>query len=205
MNLSTLKLKPITEDEVVSIFLKGEIKSKRFSTNITKALRKLNSKNSIITNPNINNPQENNLRKNILEKTRGYISKKGLFEGFPTDIKWYRVVISKKFLLNKVMYIDYDYWVELSNGSRLPKDGVKKISSNEKVFDISYDGFIEASEKLKRGGMFEEIILVSDKEKYVVLEGHLRLTVFALNKNVIPKNISVIIGFSKRMNKWSNF
>ncbi|MGI6423524.1 MAG: hypothetical protein ACOX0X_02840 [Candidatus Dojkabacteria bacterium] len=205
MNILKQNLKPISEDEVVSIFLKGELKSKRFSKDIEKALKKVNTTISIIQNPKIDNPQENKLRIDILEETRGYSSRKGLFEGFPKDIKWYRTYVSREFLLNKVFYINYDYWIELTNGSRLPKDAIEKIQKNDKVFNISYENLLEASEYLKKNRLFDEIILVSDKKKFVVLEGHLRLTVYALNKEILPKQISVIIGISDNMREWGNF
>ena len=48
-------------------------------------------------------------------------------------------------------------------------------------------------------------ILVSDGKQFVVLEGHLRLTVFALNKDILPERLSLIIGFSEKMKDWSNF
>lgn len=200
-----LELKDISEEEVISIFLKGEIKSKRFSKDIYKAVDFLGTDISIINNPNIKDESENTLRKNILEKTRGYISRTVLFEGLPKDIKWYRTVVSKEFLLNNILYIDYDYWIELTNGSRLPKDAVKKILNNDKVFGVSYDNFLEASEYYKNNKSFDEIIVVSDSNKFVVLEGHLRLTVYALNEDILPESIEIIVGFSDIMSNWCNF
>jgi len=205
MDISKLDLKPISEAEVISIFLQGELKSKRFSKDIENTVKKLNTTLSIIQNPNITNSEENKLRLDILNETRGYTSRKELFEGFPKDIEWYRTKVSKEFLLNDVMYINYDYWIELTSGSRLPKDAVKKIKKNEKVFNVSYDNILQASEYFKKNRSFEEIILVSDRKKYVVLEGHLRLTVYALNMDILPKRISLITGFSERMKEWGNF
>ncbi|HNR53323.1 MAG TPA: hypothetical protein PKI16_02510 [Candidatus Dojkabacteria bacterium] len=205
MDISKLNLRPISEDKVVSIFLKGELKSKRFSKDIKDTIKELNTNISLIQNPNLNNAEENRLRLNIIDKTRGYTSRTKLFEDFPKDVKWYRTEVSKEFLLNEVMYIDYDYWVGLTNGSRLPKDAVEKIQKNEQVFNVSYDNLLEASEYFKKNKSFDEIIIVSDKKKFVVLEGHLRLTVYALNKEILPKENTVIIGISERMSEWSNF
>ena len=99
-------------------------------------------------------------------------------------------------MINDVKYINYDYWIELTNGSRLPKDSVEKIKNNDKVFNVSYEDFLEASETFKKTKTFDEIIIVSDLHEFVVLEGHLRLTVYALNKDILPDKISVIIGVS---------
>ncbi|MDY0097395.1 MAG: hypothetical protein RBS01_03540 [Candidatus Dojkabacteria bacterium] len=205
MDISKLNLNPISEDEVVSIFLRGELKSKRFSQEIVNAIKKLNGDENLIINPDLTKSEENILRKEILEETRKYISREGLFEDFPNDIKWYRVEFSSDFLINQVKYIDYDYWIELSNGSRLPKDAVEKIKNNKRVFNLPYDNFLEASEEFKKNKSFDEIIIVSDGTSYVVLEGHLRLTVYALNKEILPKKVPVIIGISEQMREWGNF
>lgn len=205
MDISKLNLNPISEDEVVSIFLKGELKSKRFSHDIVNAIKKLNGDENLIINPDLTKSEENILRKEILEETRKYISREGLFEGFPNDVNWYRVEFPLDFLINDVKYINYDYWIELTNGSRLPKDAIEKIKNDEKVFNVSYDNFIQASEYFKKNKSFDEIIIVSDSKSFVVLEGHLRLTVFALNKDILPERLSLIIGFSEKMKDWSNF
>jgi len=205
MGIPNSDLKAISEAEVIRIFLQGELKSKRFSKDIENAARKLNTTLSIIKNPNITNLEENKLRLDLLNETRGYTSRRKLFEGFPMDIQWYRTKVSKEFLLNDVMYINYDYWIELTNGSRFPKDAVEKVKRDEKVFNVSYDNLLQASEYYKKNKSFDEIILVSDRKKFIVLEGHLRLTVYALNTNILPERISVIIGFSDKMGEWGNF
>lgn len=205
MDISKLNLQPISEDEVVFVFLKGELKSKRFSQDIVNAIKKLNGDENLVLNPDLSKSEENILRKEILEETRKYISREGLFEGLPNNIKWYRVEFPSDFLINEVKYIDYDYWIELTNGSRLPKDAIKKIQTNKMIFNVPYDNFIEASEQFKKNKSFDEIILVSDGKQFVVLEGHLRLTVYALNRDILPESLSLIIGFSDKMKDWSNF
>ncbi len=205
MDISRLNLQPVSEDEVISIFLRGELKSKRFSQNIANAIRKLNTNKNLILNPDLTKSEDNMLRKEILEETRKYISREGLFEGFPNDIKWYRVEFPSTSLVNEVKYIDYDYWIKLTNGSRLPKDAVEKIKRNEMVFNVPYDNFVEASEQFQKNKSFDEIILVSDGKEFVVLEGHLRLTAYVLKKDILPENLSLIIGFSEKMKAWSNF
>lgn len=200
-----LNLGEISEAEFIKVFLQAEIESSRFSEQILKALKELNTDIGIINNPDLNNHQENNLRKEILEKTRKFVSRKGLFKDFPNDVIWYRAEVTPEFLLNEIQYIDYEYWVELTNGSRFPKDSVQKILSNEKVFNVPYDGFLEASEAFKKNTVFKEIIIVTNLNRFVVLEGHLRLTVYALNNEVLPENISLIIGISNSMGSWANF
>jgi hypothetical protein len=198
-------LEPISEDVMINTFLNAELKSKRFGERIAKSLNARNLTNELILKPNFNDELENAHRKEVLEEARKYKSRRDLFEGFPNDVKWYKVLVTPDFLLNEVKYIDYDYWVELSNGSRLAKDAVEKISKDERVYKVPYDSFKEASEVFKQSKSFDSIIVVSDQLKFVVLEGHLRLTVYAMNKDILPNEITILLGISEKMNNWTSF
>lgn len=201
----TLQLNEISEADFINVFLQAEIKSKRFSEKILIALNELKSDLKIITKPDLTNSEENNLRKAVLEKTRKYTSRKDLFEGFPSNVSWYRTNVTPEFLLNEIQYIDYDYWTELSSNTRFPKNAVEKIIKNEKVFNVPYDSFLEASDVFKKKRSFEEIIIVTDLGKFVVLEGHLRLTVYAMNSDILPEKISLVVGISEDMTQWTCF
>ena len=50
----------------------------------------------------------------------------GLFDGFPEDVSWQWMAITPAELAT-VRYIDYDYWVELSGGTRLAVDAAPPI------------------------------------------------------------------------------
>lgn len=108
--------------------------------------------------------------------------------------------------MEEVLYIDYDYWVELTNGSRFPKDAVKRIRENNRVYNVPFDNFIEASEAFAKSKQFDdEIIVVTNLQRFVVLEGHLRMTVYALNSDILPDRIPIILGISEEMDKWTSF
>ncbi len=197
--------KKITENIMILEFLKAELDSSRFKNKLTEGLNKLNANTEIITNADLKNEEENQTRKKLFNIYRDYDNNVGLFEGFPTNIEWHEVDITKEELLNQVFYIDYDYWTELTSGSRLPKDAVKSIKEGKTVFEVSNEGFLNASEDFKKGKKFNKLILVSDGKKLVVLEGHLRLTVYAMNPDLVPETIPVIIGYSSNMTEWSCF
>lgn len=199
------KKKKVTENIMILEFLKAELDSSRFKNKIKKGLSELRVSTEIINNANLGDVNENNIRKKIFDIYRDYENKQGLFEGFPDDVDWYEADITKEELLNEVYYIDYDYWTELTHGSRLPKDAVKAIKEGKTVFGVSNEGFINTSNDLRKGKRFKKLILVSDGRKIVVLEGHLRLTVYAMNPDLVPEKMPVIIGYSNSMFEWGCF
>jgi hypothetical protein len=71
------------------------------------------------------------------------------FEGLPLDVQWERAMLSKQ-ELEQVKYIEYDYWVELSSGSRLPRDGARNILAGDEVFGISHQGVLQMAEVFRK-------------------------------------------------------
>ena len=199
-------IKNITDDEMISIFLKGEINSKRFGLAIKKEITGLNIKEKVITNPDIFDIQENEFRKQIFSNYRDYGGNKGLFENFPKNIKWIRAQITRDELL-KIKYINYDYWIELSDGSRLSTCAAKKIKEGTEVFGTSNKNFLEAAEWLRQGKTFPELIIVGENinSYFVALEGHLRLTAYALTPDYIPELNTVVAGLSEKIGQWPEY
>lgn len=196
-------LKKITEDEMISIFLQAEMDSVRFGKNLHKQL-KINRLNpEIIEKPNTTDSEQNKQRRLLLREYRGFGQNKELFENFPKDFAWSMVVLNKEDL-QLVKYINYDYWVELSGGSRLVADGARNVLKGVKIFNQPNTNFIKAAEALSRGIRFPEPILVSKDENsdLVILEGHLRLTAYLMEPEFIPEKLKAVVGFSKDIVKW---
>ncbi len=70
---------------------------------------------------------------------RGYGTRTELFDGFPYDVRWQWMAIAAAELA-RVRYIDYDYWVELSGGSRLAVDAAPRIRAGVAPFGVPSDG-----------------------------------------------------------------
>jgi len=191
----------VQEDEVIAEFLFAEINSDRFNEEILHALgdHDLN----LLIKPNLNDQAENQIRRDILGQTRGFGRNTDLFENFPTEVKWYRALFGRQDL-NKVMYINYSYWNELSSNTRLPLQASKNIMNHIEVFGISNEGFLDINLALKNGKVFPRLIFVSMNEnsRVVVLEGHARLTAFYLDKDYIPDELEVFIGLSDKFSVW---
>lgn len=196
-------LKQISEDEMIAAFLKGEINSKRFGLKIHKLLSKYSIDINIIINADVTNNQENRLRKKMLSEYRGYGKNIDLFEKFPVNIMWYKAVLTKRDL-NKIQYIDYSYWNKLSKGTRLVKDGAESVKEGIEIFNVSNKYFYEVFEKLRKGFLFPEIILIAENEKSnpIILEGHVRLTAMLINSKYIPEKLEVIMGLSNNLCDW---
>lgn len=199
-------LRSITEDDMISVFLKSEISSRRFRSDMENILKEISCDESIISHPDLKNESENLKRKKILSQYRGFDKKLKLFESFPKEVSWVKAELGKDEVL-EIKYINYSYWNELSGNSRLPQDAVATILSGKQVFGVSNQDFLDAAESLRKGNFFPELILVGldETSKLVVLEGHLRLTAYALVPEYIPDPLEVIIGFSKDFSEWLEY
>lgn len=196
-------VKKITEDEMVATFLKAEINSDRFGSGVASLLEKHKLDRKILDNPDLENRLENGYRKEILGEARGFSQNLHIFTNFPSNIEWFRILISKS-ELEKVLYINWEYWLEMTNNTRLPLDLVARIKSGDLPEDKETLRFKAVSNYIKSGAKVPEMILVAKNKdsRFVVLEGHVRLTAYLLDTETIPEEMEVIIGFSNDIEKW---
>ena len=63
----------------------------------------------------------------------------------------------------------------------MPSDAAKTIRNEIRIYDVANDGFWQAAEYVKAGGRFPKLFfLTADYENFVIVEGHLRMTAYAL-------------------------
>ena len=191
-------LEKSSQQEMIAEWLKGEMWSKRFSGPLKKILRKFKQGQSVINNPKLDNKRENVLRKKIL-----FTYRKDMLRGFPKNITWQKVTLNL-YDLQKIKYINYSYWNELSNGTRLPQEAIKNIDKNVRIFGQSNRQFNEAVRHVAKHGFFPKIILISTQPgaPVVVLEGHLRLTAYLMAPEAIPNKLIAFIGYSPEFAGW---
>jgi hypothetical protein len=196
-------VRPISEAEMVALFLVTEYPSPRTHQHILQVLQREGWPPSLIEQPNLRDGQENAQRRSILGAYRGYGQNTDYFEGFPPDVQWERAMLSRQ-ELEQVKYIEYDYWVELSSGSRLPRDGARTILAGDEVFGVSHQGVLQMAEAFRLGARFPTLILVGKNREspLVVLEGHMRLTAMFLAPECLPAELEVMIGFSEQIERW---
>lgn len=199
-------LKNITEDEMTFVFLRAKMESLRFEKEMQQLMKDCGADQKIIDSPNFKDQNENELRKKLLQSFGGSDDKGRLFENFPKNVSWKRALLTKSDL-KKVKYIDYDYWNELSNGTRLVLEGASSIRKGVEIFNQSNQHFWNALDALREGQKFPEPILVARDfdADLVAVDGHLRLTVYFLDSKYTPNEIEVILGFSENFQDWDMY
>ncbi len=186
-------LRKSSEEEMLLEFLRAEYGSERFSGQIKTAMTGLGYDEKIILSPDIHNASENLQRKKLMGEFRGYGLNRELFKNFPA-VTGYDLCSFTGEDLTKIRYINYSYWNELSDNTRSPITAAKNVRSGKLVFGESTEGFIHASEYLKGGGKFPVMyFLTDDFERFVIVEGHLRMTAYALAPECFV-NVGAIVG-----------
>jgi len=196
-------LEAITEHEMVAHFLKTEINSVRFEQEMLERLRREDLDRRIIDEPDIRNPEQNAHRARLLGHFRGYKRHEEIFMFVPDDTAWHRYALSREDL-SRVQYIDDDYWVELSGGSRRAIDAAPRIRAGLEVFGkYSTEWALGMAREVERGAVFPEMILVGVDEASVltVIEGHVRLTAYCLALEHVPEPLTAIVGFGPGMER----
>src|SRR5437763_5663147 len=99
------KIRDISEDEMIAVFLQTELNSVRFRRDIEAYAQQERVDPRMLHVPDWRNAQENALRRAILGRHRGYGRNEGSFMGFPADVRWERVSLTRE-ELEQVRYID---------------------------------------------------------------------------------------------------
>ncbi|MFE0465302.1 hypothetical protein ACFW1A_39240 [Kitasatospora sp. NPDC058965] len=190
-----------SEDEMVACFLGGELSSRRFGQNLLSRLAAAGQAEQVLLHPDLSDAGANSARRALLAATRGYGENRDLFENFPAHVAWTRALLSADEVAC-VRYMDYSYWSELSGGSRRPADAAARIGAGLRAFDVPNEPFVDAARALSSGGRFPPLILVGERlDDLVCLEGHLRLTAYALAG--FPADVECLIGVAPGMGRWA--
>ena len=186
----------------VAAFLLGELRSTRFGREIEALLGQGQWAAELIERADLEDPHENALRARLLGQFRGYRENRDIFSGFPSELKWNRALISKN-ELKDVRYINWDYWLEISGGTRLPAETAARIRAG-RLSDNETTNFLSVAADVTANKKFPEIIIVAENEAgpFVVLEGHVRLTGFVLAIASLPPTNEVTLGISENIRHW---
>ena len=117
------EIRSSSEDEMILEFLRGEYVSTRFKKNLQKVLQEWKIDPNIIVNGNIHLQKQNRVRKKLLSMFRGYPNKE-LFKRYPKNIEWKYVQFDEDDI-DKIYYINYDYWNELSKHTSKPLEAAR--------------------------------------------------------------------------------
>jgi hypothetical protein len=198
-------IRAATEAEVIAVFLQAELDSPRYGERIRDLLRAVGVDESALLAPTLDDAEENRRRARILEEHRAWLRRGGLFGGFPEQVDWSLVGLGRDEVLS-ILYIDWDWWLRISGGTRRPVDAAARIRANG-VPGSSVEGHELIAARLRSGDPPPELIVAStpDGAKLVALEGHVRLTAYALFPEYLPAELPVFLGTSDEMTGWALF
>jgi hypothetical protein len=164
----------ISEDEMIDVFIRGELESPRWREKIL-ALGELDART-------------------LLEQHRAYERREGLFLFFPREVDWFRAVVTRDELLD-IRYINWDWWLEVSDGTRDARVAARKIRAGE------IPG-VTAEEHDPRFDFPLIAAATPELSPLVLVEGHARLTACALFPERVPDEVEILLGVSDRMAEW---
>jgi hypothetical protein len=194
-----------SEAEVLATFLRGELESARWGERLRTLLHEDGVDVAVLATPNVEDEAENAYRAALLERHRAWLSRAGLFERFPRDVEWARVALTPEEVL-AMRYINWDWWLHLSGGTRRPLEAARRIHAGE-VPGADAESQEPLAARLKAGDPPPELIAVAEPgaSQLVVLEGHMRLTAYALFPEYLPDELEIFVGTSDAMSEWTEF
>jgi len=196
-----------TEAEVVLAFLRAEIDSDRFGAEVRRALLDAGGL-ELVRSPDLESEEENLARAHALSVARGWPNSE-LFEGFPEQVEWYHGVLDPEDL-ERVRFIDYSYWIELSGGSRRPADVLGALRAGRLppwLTELGTSWCFEFAAQLATVEVVDDLIVMAtpDLAELVVLEGHSRLTAIFVGGLQRRLTVRAYLGVSDALEQWSCF
>lgn len=193
------------ENEVVLAFVQAEFDAQPFSLarQILGQLVGADALKRFVEQPNLGDPVEDFTRAFALALGRGYGLATLLFTGFPTDVRWMRLALTRE-ELGLCRYLNMEEprtWKDLSADSFLVRDGAANLDEVEVGVNDKIRGIVA---HLKAEEVVPEIVIVGEESggPYVLLEGHARATAHFLS---FPESgeLEVIAGHSNGMARWA--
>jgi hypothetical protein len=186
---------------MVLAFLQAEIDSARFGPTYAGILSNSGLKRDLIINqPNLQSDKENRIRRELLTIVRGYGNRTFLFQGFPQNVTWRRVLITSEDV-GKLKYAKYETWLQLSNGSRLVIDGAKGVCAIQ-VGENANENIVAVANDLRAGKRYPALIAVeSEGGLLIIVEGHTRATAYVLAQ--VHEPMEILVGSSQQMKLWA--
>jgi hypothetical protein len=201
--------RPSSEAEMIAEFLRQEYASRdRHGARLDASLHQEGIRPVRITDPDLSDPVQTDERRRVFARYRGYgTGSPSYLTDFPsTGVKWSWVSITPEELLDS-RYIRYEYWTELSAGTRSPRVAAQRILAGQTAPVADTPRYLDLAAKLRAGLQVPPIILVSADggKTRVILEGHTRITAFALAPETIPDPLDVILGMSPEIARWDEY
>jgi nucleotide-binding universal stress UspA family protein len=196
---------PIGEDEVIAAFLRAEIESSRYGGKLRALLVRDGRDPDVLSRPDLADADESRYRRRLLDEHRAYDRREEMFGGFPRRLEWFRAALTPDEVL-EILYIDWDWWLMVSSGSRRPVDAARRIRAGE-IPGVTVEEHEPIAASLRTSPKQPELIAVTtaDHSRLVVVEGHVRLTAYALFPAYLSDELEIILGVSDEVAGWWAF
>ncbi len=193
----------VEEDEVVAAYLRAELESERFAAPIRAALERDGVSPEVVERPDVGDARRNAYRRELLGEVRGWGRNERMFENWPDDFAWFRAALTRDEVAS-VLYIDWDWWLTVTGGSRRPADAAATLRRDAPE-EVAWHEPI--ARRLAEGPPLPELIVIraGAGERLVVVEGHVRLTAFALFPEALPDELEVFLGESPSLAPWTSY
>ena len=190
---------------MIAVFLRGELDSGRYGKKLRTLLARDRRTEDLLRRPDLGDVEANAYRRRLLEEHRAYERRDGLFGGFPQQVEWFRAALERDEVLD-ILYIDWDWWLELSGGTRRPRDAARRIVEAEGA-DATAAEHEPLAAALQTTPPPPELIAVTTPARtpLVLVEGHARLTAYALFPDYLPAKLEILLGVSDEMPRWCQF
>lgn len=194
-------LDQVADDVMIAAFVKAEFDSARFQAAYRQETGHLNvAQGDLIDQPDTANREANDRRRRLLRAVRGYNAGRYLFQGWPTDVQWWRARVALDELA-RFKYAQYQTWVDLSKGSRLVRDGAANVDT-VLVGENANANIKAVAAAVRAGRRFPELLLVAEtlQGHFVLVEGHVRATAYVIAR--APDPVDVLVGVSPNIKSW---
>ena len=144
--------------------------------------------------------QSPRFREEVLAGTRGWRIG-GLFEGLPADLEWQRVALTPDEVLD-IRYIHWHWWLTISGATRSPREAARRIRAGMVPGADSEGDRLIAPRLASDDPPPELIVIQAPGQSMVLLEGHVRLTAYAVWPEYLPDELEILLGMSENARRW---
>jgi len=188
-------LAPVSLDEVVAVWLAAEVDSPRFGPTVRGLLARDGRPTGLVSEPDRDDQQANGYRLGLLREYRGFDERPGSTDSYLAGVPvrrlaWWRVRIGPADVA-RMQFINWDYWVGVTGGSRLATTLATAKLAEPGGPDAYHASLRDAF--LSRRPIPEVILVDSGPHtRLVVLEGHQRATAMAMAGGGLPTRTAIL-------------
>lgn len=190
---------------MIAHFLRHEYaRPERYGDALRASLEAEQVDEALLIHPDLSCERDNAARRRVFARFRGYgTGQPSFLTDFPdSGVDWQWIALTPVEVLD-TRYIRYVEWAELSAGTRSPRVAAARSHAGE----VDGARFAPLVAILREGGTLPAPILVTTDTVTtpVILEGHTRITAYALAPDCIPDEVTALLGISPEIAHWDEF